>query len=120
MNLSQGDLQRLCLTAGVSAEQMKALEARPQDLQCFLSAALYYFQSGDLWGAAMRMLDCLMAGTSLQVDWMGCLTVFVTDMMDGVHPVMALFGLLACFLGISPPDPGELEPPNYQEVRRCG
>jgi hypothetical protein len=128
VKLSQNDLQQLCVEAGVPESQVAAVAAtHPQSLECFFSAILYYFQSQDLWGAARRLLDCLVkGGLSAAVNPLLCLLAFVRKMRQGADPIMALFGLLACFLGIELPNepnpptpPGEIDPPNDRNVNRC-
>ncbi len=125
VKLSTDELRQLCVQAGVPESQAVAVvAASPQSLECFFSAILYYFQSQDLWGAAKRLLDCLMkSGLSAATNPLLCLLAFVRELRAGKDPIMALFGLLACILGVELPEEPDpqlpIDSPSYRHVIRC-
>jgi hypothetical protein len=93
------------------------------DFDCWFKAIVYYLTTGDLMGAVMKAIQCLMqSGRRTQADMLGCLVQFAIDMIMGVHWQEALLKLIECVFGTPPnPPPPDGDVPEYipNPVPRC-
>ena len=95
------------------------------DFECWIKAIMYLIQTGDIMGAVMKMIQCLLtSGLRTQADIFGCLFNFVMGLFQGVPINEALTQLIRCVFGTPPPPPppppGQIPPYEGREVNRCG
>lgn len=117
-------LKRKCPNGMVhlSNDQMDRLLVIPeQNVQCWLSALMYYFTTGDLIGAVAKAIECLMASGVSASDIFECILNFLSSIIEDGFTVDALIDLFKCVLGQpGGGDGSEIDPPQYRNVTRCG
>lgn len=115
-------LSRNCPNAEVlnDSQRSRLLTVPKQNVQCWLSALVYYFQTGDLVGAIGKAIECLMSSGVSPADILKCIMSFVMTIVQDGFTVDALIDLFNCVLGQDSGNGSEIDPPNYREVNRCG
>lgn len=106
-------------------EMLFTMPPQAADFECWIKAIMYLIQTGDIMGAVMKMIQCLLtSGLRTQADIFGCLFNFVMGLFQGVPINEALTQLIRCVFGTPPPPPppppGQIPPYEGREVNRCG
>lgn len=113
---------------GLTHDQVDVLftvPSQPADFECWFKAIMYLVQTGDLMGAVMKMIQCLLSsGRRQQEDIFGCIIKAVLAMLQGVPINEALISLIKCIFGTPtqpppPGPPGEIPPYEGRDVDRC-
>lgn len=105
-----------------SPELLDVLLTPPeQNVQCWFSALLYLAQTGDFVGAIGKLIMCLVEQGSNPLDFVQCIGNFLVSIIQGEKLEVAFIKLFNCILGRNGGgNGGEVTPPNYREVKRCG
>lgn len=105
--LTEGDLEIL-------------LTPPTQNIECWLTGVIHYFQTGDLVGAVAKVMQCLVDSGVNPIDILTCVIDFVSDLVDKVPIGSALITLLNCVLSGGGNGNGDVSPPGDGVVSRCG
>ena len=116
-------LKRKCPNGIVqlSDSQMDRLMTVPkQNVQCWLTALIYYYTTGDLIGAIAKAIECMMARGVDAGDILKCIVTFITTILEYGFSIDTLIDLFQCVIGQTGGGGGsEIDPPDYREVVRC-
>ena len=111
----------------VAPELLDALLTPPkQNVQCWFTALVYLAQTGDFIGAISKLIMCLIEQGANPLDFVQCIGNFIVSIIQGEKLEVAFIKLFNCILGRNGGNGngggngGEVTPPNYREVKRCG
>lgn len=108
----------------VSTPILSALLTPPADLNkvnCWLEALLVLLDTGDIIETIKKLITCLTAMVG-QASVFACLMKAIFALVGGAPMEVVIVDFIKCLLSNdnpSPPPPGDIDPPSYQEVPRC-